>query len=198
MDATARTGKGVDHRLVQLASSPDCLEALDLLAARAASPSEIAAELGVSTAAARHHVAELQGLGLIELAGQRADGEEVEHLYRAIALPIWGQEELEELSFEERVRLAAWIVRLIACDAAESLEAGIFNARTDTHASRTRMVVDEQGWRELSRIQDDALHASFSVQAASAERLAECGGEEIHVMGAMLCVEMPAPPKRPA
>lgn len=197
MAAMVRTDTGIDHRLVQLASNPAWIEVLELLSGHAASPSEISVELGVSVAAARQHIAELQKLGLIELASQRSNGREVEHFYRAIAITLWNEEELGELSPEERLRLAAWIMHLVGSDAAEALKARTFNARTDTHVSRTRMVVDEQGWRELNRIQDDALHASFSVQAASAERLAEGDSEEIHVMGAMLCVEMPAP-KRPA
>lgn len=197
MAAMVRTDTGIDHRLVQLASNPARLQVLEFLAARTASPGEVAVELAMSVATARQHVAELQRMGLIELADQRSNGREVERFYRSIALPMWMEEDLGELSLEERLRLGAWIMQLVGCDAAEALKAGTFNARIDSHASRTRMVVDEQGWRELNQIQNDALYASFAVQAASAERLAEGDCDEIHVMGALLCVEMPAP-KRPA
>jgi hypothetical protein len=53
--------------------------------------------------------------------------------------------------------------------------------------------VDERGWSELARIFSEALEKSFTVQAASAERLAGSGANGIKVMSAMLCFEMPAP-----
>ena len=79
---------------------------------------------------------------------------------------------------------------MIVADAEESLEAKVFNRRVDSHASRTVSVVDERGWRELTRIQSEALEASFAVQAESAERLAESGEEGITVLSALLCFEI--------
>jgi predicted transcriptional regulator len=192
-----RSEAGIDRRLVQLASNPVGVRALELLAGRTASPKEIATALGLSLAGAHEQVKELQRLGLIELAGRRTEGGEVEGLYRAIAIPMWSTEETNALSLRERQQLAAWIAQMIGCDVVEALNAGTFTARLETHTSRTRFVVDAQGWRELNRIQDEALGASFEVQASSAERLAESGEEGIHVMGAMLTVEMP-PPSHPA
>ena len=110
---------------------------------------------------------------------------------------LWSNEEWASLSDEERGQLFACIVTAITADAGESLESGTFGARADSHASRTVSVVDERGWRELTRIQDEALEASFAVQAASAERLAESGEDGITVMSAMLCCEMPASDPRP-
>jgi IclR helix-turn-helix domain len=192
-----RSEAGIDRRLVQLASNPVGMRALELLAGRTASPKEIATTLGLSLASAHEQVTELQRLGLIELAGQRTASGEVEGVYRAIAIPMWSNEESSQLSLQERQHLAAWIAQMIGLDVIEALNAGTFSTSPDTHASRTRFVVDAQGWRELNRIQDEALDASFAVQAASAERLAESGEEGVHVMGAMLTVEMP-PPSHPA
>jgi len=192
-----RSKAGIDRRLVQLASNPVGIRALEFLAGRSASPKEIATALGLSLASAHEQVGELQKLGLIEPAGRRTVNGEVEGLYRAIALPMWNNEEANELSLQERRQLAAWIAQTIGCDVVDALNAGTFNARPDTHISRTRFIVDAQGWRELNRIQDEALDASFEVQASSAERLAESDEEGVHVMGAMLSVEMPRP-SRPA
>jgi predicted transcriptional regulator len=192
-----RSEAGIDRRLVELASNPVGIRALELLTGRAASPKEIATELGLSLATAHEQVKELQRLELIELAGRRTKNGEVEGVYRAIALPLWSNEASELLSLQERQQLAAWIAQMIGSDVIEALKAGTFTARPDTHTSRTRFVVDAQGWRDLNRIQDEALNASFAVQAASAERLAESGEEGINVMGAMLSVEMPSP-HRPA
>jgi DNA-binding transcriptional ArsR family regulator len=188
-----RSEAGVDRRLMQLASNPAGMRVLELLAGRSARPEEIATALGLSLPEAREQVRELRGLGLIELAGQRAEDGAAEGIYRAIATPMWSTEEVKEMSLQERQHLGAWIAQMIGCDVVSALKAGTFNAHHETHLSRTRFVLDAQGWRELNRIQDEALNASFAVQAASAERLAESGEEGMHVMGAMLSVEMPLP-----
>ncbi len=104
---------------------------------------------------------------------------------------VMDDEEVAALSAEERQRLFAWVVQLINADIAAAVAAGTFDSRDDGHASRTISIVDEQGWRELARIQAEALEASFEVQAESAERLAESGGAAITAMSAMICCELP-------
>ena len=111
---------------------------------------------------------------------------------------IWSDEEWASLSIGERHRLSAWVVQLINSDIVEAMAAGSFDARADSHTSRTVSLVDEQGWRELTRIQADALEANFAVQAASAERLAESGEEGVTVLSAMICCELPPPGGGPA
>ena len=106
---------------------------------------------------------------------------------------VWSDAEWAELSHHERRRLSAWILHLIGSDAADALEAGNFDARTETHASRTLSVVDERGWHELARIQEEALEAVLAVKAASAERLAESGEVGMLALSAMLCFELPRP-----
>lgn len=197
MAEMVRSEADIDRRLVQLASNRTGLDVLELLAERTAGPSGIAAGLGVSLDTAKRQIDELREMGLIELAGERVENGTTEHVYRAIETLIWSNDDTSELGLRERRHLATWIMQLIGSDAGEALEAGTLNARPDTHMSRTRFVVDAQGWRELNRIQDEALDASFAVQAASAERLAESGEAGIHVMGAMLTAEMPSP-SRPA
>ncbi len=197
MAEMVRSEADIDRRLVQLASNRIGLNVLELLAERTAGARGIAVALGVSVEIARRQIAQLQEMELIELAGERVENGSAEHVYRAVATLIWSNDETSELGLRERRHLAAWIMQLIGSDAGEALEAGTLNARPDTHMSRTRFVVDAQGWRELNGIQDEALDASFAVQAASAERLAESGEEGIHVMGAMLTAEMPSP-SRPA
>jgi hypothetical protein len=106
---------------------------------------------------------------------------------------VWSDAEWAELSRRDRSRLSAWIVHLIASDAADALEVECFDARPETHASRTVSVVDDQGWRELSRIQEESLEAVLRVKAESAERLAERGEDGMLALSAMLCFELPPP-----
>ena len=197
---TEKTGNevGIDRRLVDLASDAVRVKALAMLNEHTAEAAQLARELGVDAAAMAGHLKKMRDQGLIEIVDSShhvvsAGGPR----YRAMVRALWSNEEWASLSDEERGHLFASLVTAITADAGESLESGKFGARADSHASHTVSVVDERGWRELTRIQDEALEASFAVQAESAERLAESGEDGITVMAAMLCCEMPASDPRP-
>ncbi len=192
--ATKTNGtKGVDETLVRVIAHPLRVQALAVLAERSASPKEIAAELGSPVGNVSYHVRELEDAGLIELVDEKKRRGAVEHFYRAITRPMLDDAECEKLSLEEREQLSAWILQLLLADAAKSLGAGTFDARSDRHLSRIPLVLDEEGWRELTQLQAEALQATFEVQAASARRLAEANDPEqgVPVMAAMACFELP-------
>ncbi len=107
---------------------------------------------------------------------------------------MWHPGEWEELSHEERLRFVSWILQLIYSDAVAALEAETMGLRGEEHMSRTVALVDEQGWREINRIQDEALLAILAAKEQSGERLTESGAEGRYVMAAMLSGEMAAPP----
>lgn len=190
--------EGVDNRVgtggrrPRLPSDLEGLGVLTLLNERpSASADEVADALGIARENAFRQLEALQESGLVETFDEPAREEGAEIRYRALARSLWSDEEWATLSFEEQRRLTAWIVQLINSDVGEALRSGSFNSRADTHASRTVSLVDEQGWKELARIQEGALEASFAVQAASAERLAESGEKGIAALSAMLCFELP-------
>jgi hypothetical protein len=186
---------GIDRRLLRLDPDSERLDTLVLLNERIAGATEVAELLGVSVSEAAGQLEEMCKAGLIEIVGESTEEDGEGPLYRALVRALWSDEEWAELSREERRRLTAWILQLINADVDEALESGSFNSRIDAHSSRTASIVDEQGWRELTRLQADALEASFAVQAASAERLAERGEEGVTVMSVMLCFEMPRRPR---
>lgn len=192
---TEKTGSevGIDQRLVDLASDSVPRDALVVLNERTAEAAELAVKLDVDVATMKGHLEKMRAQGLIEVVGDSPNGEVAEPSYRALVRALWSNEEWASLSLEERRHLSAWIVKMIVADAEVALEAGSFNTRNDSHASRTVSVVDERGWSQLTRIYNEALEASFAVQAESAERLAESGDDGITVMSAMLCFEMPSP-----
>ncbi len=186
---------GVNRRLKDLASDSVRLKALAILNERTAAANELAAALGVDASTMRVHLEKMCEQGLVEVVGKSSSEGAADPRYRALVRALWSNEEWATLSIEERRHLSAWLIEMIGTSAAEALEAGTFNARDDSHASHTVSVVDEYGWRELTRIQHEALEACFAIQAESAERLAESGEDGIRVMSAMLCFELPALPK---
>jgi DNA-binding Lrp family transcriptional regulator len=189
---------GIDERLVRLASQPARLRALWVLNERAAGVSEVAEELGLSVEEAARHLEQMHEAGLIEVVGEVLRRGAVEPRYKATVHVAWSDAEWAELSLEERRRLSTWIVQTMYSDVMEALESGSFNARVDTHASRSVSAVDEQGWEELVQIHNDALEAVLATQAACAERLAERGEEGMSVLSAIICCELPGIPATPS
>jgi hypothetical protein len=183
---------GMSQRLLKLTAEPVRFRALVLLNDRSATVGEVAEALEISTDAAARHIDELLAEGMIGLAGEVLRSGAVEPRYRAVVRTLWSDDEWAALSSAERQRLTAWTVEWIHAELREAIDAGTFTARADSHLSRNVALVDEQGWRELTRIQKEALEASFTVQAASAERLAERGEEGMPVISAMFCCELPA------
>jgi len=179
--------------LALVISSEITVKVLVVLVERAASPKEIADELDLKIPTASHHVKKLRRLGLVELIMEKIVGGAVQHIYRAVVRPIVSTEEWAKLSVAERQRYSIWMVRMILADAARSFQANVFDARPNTHLSRTPMVVDEVGLSEVANIQTRALNEIIEVEAASAERRIQSGEPGMNIIAAMMCFELPGP-----
>ncbi len=185
---------GVDRRLMDLVSDSVRLKALVVLNERTAGSAELAELLGVDAAAMSEHLEKMRAQGLIEVVGGSLDRAGEEPRYRALVRALWSNEEWAMLGVETRRRLSAMVVQISrgGCRAGDRGRHFRHPRQSRTPAALSRSWTS-RGWRELNRIQDEALEASFVVQAASAERLAENGDDGIRVMSAMFCFEMPAP-----
>lgn len=179
--------------LAQVISSETSVQVLVLLVERAASPKEIGDALDLTTSNASYYVKKLKELGLVELIDTEIVGSAVKHIYRAVVRPIVSTQEWTKRTVAERQRYSIWIVRMILADAARSFQAQVFDARPNTHLSRTPMVVDEQGLTEVASIQTKALNEIIEVEARSAERLLESEEKGMNLLAAMMCFEMPEP-----
>jgi len=180
---------GIDPRLVELAGEPVLVEALVFVNEHPGDGAvQMAPSLGLDLEAAKGALADLRDRKMVErIAGSSAE----DPRYRALTRVLWTDEELAELSVEDRTRLNTWIVKMVGADVDRAMAAGTLARHIDTHISRTISKVDEEGWRELAQIQNEALGAIFAAQEAAAERLAERGEEGISVLSAMLCCRLP-------
>lgn len=179
--------------LAQIIKSETTVEVLVLLVERSASPKEIADELDLSTSNACYYVKKLKELDLVELIDTEIVGSAVKHIYRAVVRPIVSTKEWAKLTVAERQRYSIWIVRMILADATRSFQAQVFDARPNTHLSRTPMVVDEQGLTEVANIQTNALNEIIEVEAKSAKRMLESDEKGMNLIAAMMCFELPEP-----
>lgn len=184
-------GNDVGQRLLRLTRDPLLFRALVMLNDGSATTDDVAEALGVSAETAGKCIDSLLAEGFIELAGEALRGGTPKASYRARVRSLWSDEQWAAISVAERRRLIAWTVDWVQAELLEAVEAGTVEARADSHMSRNVAFVDERGWRELTRIQREALEASFVAQAESAERLAESGEHGVPVLSAMFCCELP-------
>jgi predicted transcriptional regulator len=179
--------------LALVISNETTVKVLVYLVERSGSPREIADALDISTSKASHHVKKLKRMRLVELIEEREVGGAIQHIYRAVVRPIMSTEAWDKLSVAERQRYSVWIVRMILADAGMSFRANVFDARSNTHLSRTPMVVDERGLTEVAAIQTRALREIIQVEATSSGRMVSAGESGINIIAAMMCFELPRP-----
>ncbi|HEX8754316.1 MAG TPA: helix-turn-helix domain-containing protein [Solirubrobacterales bacterium] len=182
----------IDRSLLKVMGHPVKVRALSVLSDRSASPKEIADQLDLPIGQVSYHVRALEELGMIELVGTRQVRGAVEHFYKAVSRLYWDDEEWAELSLEEREQVSLWIKQQEMVDVALAFDAGTFDRRLDRHLSRVPLVLDEEGWKELSDLMAAGLEAIFEIQARSSERIArEGGGGGFPAAASMSCFEMP-------
>jgi AcrR family transcriptional regulator len=177
-----------------LAAEPSIRTLLSLWRS-AGSPSEVAAELDRPEAEIATRLAEMFRAGLVQQVGERIRGDDVEPVY-AMAGQLIGNEEWESLSAEDRGRISAEILQVIAAEVEQAVELGSFDARADRHLSRIGFLTDEQGWAELGEVGNTALSRLLEIQAASIERMKQPGAAPTLNARAMLTLfEMPPDPE---
>jgi hypothetical protein len=184
----------VDEQLNRLLKNPAQLAALVFLLDGPASKSDVAKELGVPVKKADYDVRQLDRMGLVEPVGTELRRGIQTTIFRAVMRPIWSNAEWAELSQDERERYVLWTYQLVLRDTVTAWYAKTFQARVESHSSRSPLRVDEQGWIRLNEILDTALKDASEVEVESVERarLANDESKLLNVRAAMFCFEMPS------
>lgn len=137
-----------------------------------ASPTEIADELELDVTEVSYHFRELKKRNLIRLAHTVQRRGFDEHFYEPCTPALdfddfdWGK-----IPAPIRSTLSAGMLRQIIEELIDALDAGSLDAR-NRHLSRTWMLVDERGWRELMRAMRAALDRIQAIQERSTKRRA--------------------------
>lgn len=149
---------------------------LAALADRTASPSQLADELEVPLGVLSYHVRRLTALGFLELVRRVPRRGAVEHYYTAtVRTPLsdaaWGATP----AVVKQASLSAALTQ-IGTDVSAAAAVGGFES-PETGVSRTDLVVDQQGLRDLAQVLDQAASRIRQIESESRERLAGDGGE---------------------
>lgn len=177
--------------LAAIVAHPTRARAFTILNDRTASPVEIAQEIGKDVGHVGYHVRKLLQLNLIELVDERPVRGAVEHFYRAVERAVVSEEEFAALSIPERESFTRYIMQRLVADVARSMDQEVFAARTNHIIARTPMVVDEDGFQEMSDLHTELFERTLEIQARSAERMTGSGEEGISTISASLFFEVP-------
>jgi len=190
---TTRDQSELSKQLGGLLRSPERVKALVLMQERPACAKDLQDELGISLPTASHHMKELKKMGLIEHVRDEPRRGAVAHYYRTVLRPAWNDDDWGKLSIEERQQLATWLLQILNLDVAQALLAGTFNARSDTHSSCPKILVDEQGRQDIHEILDDTLRKVLNVEEASNKRMSSGSGTSAQMVTCgILCVDLPS------
>ncbi|HVS99745.1 MAG TPA: winged helix-turn-helix domain-containing protein [Solirubrobacterales bacterium] len=181
----------METTLAAIVAHPTRARAFTILTERTASPVEIAQEIGKDVGHVGYHVRKLQQLNLIELVDERPVRGAVEHFYRAIERPVVSEEGFAGLSVKERESFTRYIVQRLVADIAHSMDEHIFDERANHVITRTPMLVDEEGFQELSDLHTEVLERAMEIQAQSDERRTKSGEDGIRTISASMFFEMP-------
>jgi DNA-binding transcriptional ArsR family regulator len=181
----------VDQRLIKALAHPVRAQALSILNERVASPNEIAKELEQGVGHVSYHINVLKQCECIELVGTEPRRGAVEHYYRATTRIFLDDEDWRRLPASVRPGMSASLLQNVVGDAGAALSSGTFDAREDRHLAWTKMIVDEEGWRELNEAMAENLELVLRIQNDAAARLREAGETGFQVSAVTMAYETP-------
>jgi DNA-binding transcriptional ArsR family regulator len=189
----------VDQRIMKALSHPLRVRMLTLLNQKVSSPSELADELGEPLGNVSYHMRFLADLKMVKLVRTEPRRGAVEHYYQALEPPQVSGDDWAQLPASLRRTLSDGVVGQIAKDLSGAAKSGGFD-RENMHVSRNAMVLDQEGWDELSALLADVQQRARAIQDQSAKRLKKTrDGSTIPTALALMQFEggAPEPARRP-
>lgn len=182
-----------DTQLITALSHPVRARALAILNERVASPKEIAAELELPLGNVSYHVKTLWKLGCIDLVDEIPRRGATEHYYRGVTRSFLNDENWAKLDDPTKSEISIAGLKAINKHAKEAIRAGTFDSRNNRHLSCSPLVLDEEGWQELSDLLAESLERIAQINAGAANRMARLSepGAVIRATAVLLGFESP-------
>ncbi|HEX4304542.1 MAG TPA: hypothetical protein VHZ54_00760, partial [Solirubrobacterales bacterium] len=138
-----------------------------------------------------YHVKTLLEYDCVELVKTEPRRGAVEHFYRATERAFFSDADWAKIPASARKGIDGVILEAIGRDATAAMLEGTIDSRIDTHISRTPLVLDDAGWKELSKLLAATLEQAMKVGEESASRLANEGADGIPANLSLLHFEIP-------
>jgi predicted transcriptional regulator len=162
---------------------------LAILEERTASPSEIADELDASLGLVSYHVRMLARLGLAKLEETRPRRGALEHYYSARERPVITSDAWASVPSIVKQATVRATLSQISDQVNRAAQSGGFE-HSNSHLSRSPVVLDQRGWNELAVKFDRLLQDCERIAAASAKRQAAANhAEELKAVAVLMLFE---------
>ncbi len=167
----------IDQRLVRSLAHPLRIQILELLTDHVASPNTIANELEAGLSDVAYHTRALDRYGALELVDTAQRRGATEHFYKATPGAFVGGPPWRKVPRSIRGGVSAATLQTFLDKAIAALEAGTLDGRDDTVFRWMPLHLDEEGWKEVVSIMEEATKLMLAAHVRSQDRLKECGGE---------------------
>jgi DNA-binding transcriptional ArsR family regulator len=183
----------VSPQLAAAMSHPTRVHAMSILLERIASPRQVADAIDEPLNNVTYHLNQLRELGCIELVRtERVHGGRVlERFYQATQRVYFDEDAWEVLDEKSRLDLVSVALRMVSQDITTAMASGTLFGEDNAHISRSPMVVDDEGWREITELIARATQELFDVEARVAARCADADPPDINAKVEMLQFRSP-------
>jgi DNA-binding transcriptional ArsR family regulator len=164
--------EGVEQIVAKAFAHPLRVQILIILNERVASPNLLSQELDQSLNLVAYHVRVLEKYDCIELVDTKQRRGATEHFYRATRRQFLSDAEWARMPEALRPGLSGAMLKAVFDDIEEAVSKGTFDELEDRHLSRVPMVVDRQGWGDVTTLLHSTLDRLLEIQAESSERIA--------------------------
>ncbi|HVY76871.1 MAG TPA: winged helix-turn-helix domain-containing protein [Solirubrobacterales bacterium] len=196
MAQTRTSPEGITQQLAKALAHPLRVRILTSLHKGISSPNQLAQELGEPLGNVSYHVKTLLEFDCVELVKTEPRRGAVEHFYRATERAFFSDSDWEKIPASARKGISGAVLEMIGQDSTEALIAGTIDARSDSHLSRTPLVLDEKGWSDLNGLLGETVEQAVKIQEESAARLADSKQDGIETKLALLHFESPTGSKK--
>lgn len=173
------SAESIDQRLVRSVAHPLRVKILEALTDHVASPNTLAEKLKSDLSGVAYHTRELDRLGALELVDTGQVRGAIEHFYKAkpgafVGDPRWRKVPQSLLSGVSAATLQTFLDKAIA-----ALEAGTLDGRADTVFRWMPISLDEEGWKEVVAIMEEATKLMLAAHLRSQDRISESGDKNV-------------------
>lgn len=185
--------EAIDQRLVRALAHPLRIQILEILTEQVASPNLLATELGSDLSDVAYHTRALDRCGCLDLVETAQRRGATEHFYKATPGAFVGAPSWRKVPKSVRGGVSAATLRTFLDKAVAALEAGTLEGRDDTVFRWMPLLLDQEGWKEVVAILEEATNLILSAHLRSQDRFAEGGSRNaISTVVAMAAFETAA------
>jgi len=167
------------------------LELLGLLSYKEMSPTDFAEHRKEPVSNLGYHFRVLRDLGFIEVTRTRPGRGSRESTYRRIRQIVFSDRDWLIMPDEARQIVASTTLRDLVGRMTEAFQAGTMTARANAHISWRPLMLDEQGWAEVTKILWATFKAVTRVELRAAKRMRESGERGFEATVALAGFESP-------